>query len=168
MKCSCGKGHAANFDLLANDFDIDGTLNRQSIVITQSPKSGTIRFNTNGTIVFTPDPTFLGIDTFRYTVRDNEGATSNQAVVTVNVSGQNLPPVAVDDAATTDREQPVTIDLIANDSDPEGQLVPGSIAITQSPAHGYRDREPGRFGRLSTGARVSWESIRSATRSATT
>ncbi len=130
------QGTSTNFDLLANDYDVDGTLNRQAIVITQSPKSGTIRFNADGTIIFTPDPTFLGIDTFSYTVRDNQGATSNRAVVTVNVSGQNQPPVAGDDTATTDREQPVTIDLIANDSDPEGQLVSGSISISQAPGNG--------------------------------
>jgi hypothetical protein len=130
------QGTSVSFDLLANDTDVDSTLNRQSIVITQSPKSGTIRFDASGNVVFTPDPNFLGVDTFRYTVRDAAGATSNAAVVTVNVSGENEPPVAVDDAATTDLDQSVTIDLIANDSDPEGQLIAGSLTLTEPPANG--------------------------------
>jgi hypothetical protein len=130
------QGTSVSFDLLANDTDVDSQFNRQSIVITQSPKSGTIRFEGNGNVVFTPDPNFLGVDTFRYTVRDAAGATSNPAVVTVNVSGLNEPPVAVDDVATTDAGQAVTIEVLDNDTDPEDQLVPGSVSVTQSPANG--------------------------------
>ena len=112
------------YDLLANDVDVDGTLNRQSIVIVQNPKSGDIAFLPDGTIRFTPDMNFLGIDTFEYTVRDNSGATSNAAIVTVTVSGDNFAPVAQDDEATTGVGQAVVINLVANDSDPDDSIVP--------------------------------------------
>ena len=91
------QGQSAQVNLIANDYDVDGFINPQSIVVTLNPKSGTIRVNGDGTITFLPSPSFLGNDTFRYTVRDNEGATSNQAVVTINVVDENLPPVAEDD-----------------------------------------------------------------------
>jgi hypothetical protein len=35
----------------------------------------------------------------------------------------SLPPVAGDDTATTDEDTPVTIDVLANDYDPEGQTL---------------------------------------------
>jgi hypothetical protein len=130
------QGTPVTFDLMANDVDVDGTLNRQSVVITSSPKSGTVRFTSGGQIIFTPDPTFLGVDTFRYTVRDNLGATSNVAVVTVTVSGENFAPIAVDDVASTGRGQEVSIDVLANDSDADGTLVAGSVAVTTAPTNG--------------------------------
>jgi hypothetical protein len=123
-------------DLVANDVDVDGTLNRQSIVITSSPKSGTVTFNPDGSIQFIPDPTFLGIDTFRYTVRDNSGATSNQGVVNVTVTDENFAPVANNDTATTRQDEPVTITPLVNDTDADGTLVVGSIAVTDQPDHG--------------------------------
>ena len=130
------QGQPVRVNLIANDRDPDGFINPQSIVITLNPKSGTIRVHGDGTVTFTPSPSFLGTDTFRYTVRDNSGATSNQAVVTVNVVDKNLPPLAVDDSAETTPGQPVTINLVANDSDPDGSIVPGSVTLVTEPAHG--------------------------------
>ena len=130
------RGSFVEADLLVNDVDIDGTLDPGSIVITLSPKSGVITFTENGTIVFSPDPTFIGVDTFRYTVQDDGEATSNQAVVMVTVSVDNTPPVAVDDSATTPRSETVQVDLVANDFDPDGSIVPGSIMLVESPQNG--------------------------------
>ena len=39
----------------------------------------------NGTVIFTPRRGFAGTDTFTYTINDNDGATSNEATVRVNV-----------------------------------------------------------------------------------
>ena len=49
----------------------------------------------DGTINFTPNFGFIGVDRFRYTVRDNLGATSNQGFVTVTVSAKSAPLEAV-------------------------------------------------------------------------
>lgn len=48
----------------------------------------------------------------------------------------NLPPVANDDTATTQAGTPVIISVLANDSDPDGQLNPGSVAIVVAPTQG--------------------------------
>jgi hypothetical protein len=45
-----------------------------------------------------------------------------------------LPPVAEDDFATTPRDTPVTIDVLANDSDPDGD--PLTVTSVGDPAHG--------------------------------
>ena len=130
------QGGSTTVDLLANDVDVDGTINRQSLVITQAPKSGTILFNQDGTVTFRPDLTFLGVDSFRYTIRDNDNATSNQATVSIQVSTENLTPTAADDLADTLSGQAVTVDLVANDSDADGSIVPGTVEIVQPPTNG--------------------------------
>lgn len=46
----------------------------------------------------------------------------------------NLPPDAVADAASTSEDTPVTVDVLANDSDPNGDAL--TVSITAAPAHG--------------------------------
>ncbi len=46
----------------------------------------------------------------------------------------NAPPVAVDDTASTEEETAVTIPVLANDSDPEGQVL--TLIAVSSPANG--------------------------------
>ena len=133
---STQQGVAQTIDVLANDFDPDGELNPESVVITLSPKSGFVRVNGDGTVTFTPSLSFLGTDTFRYTVRDDEDAVSNEAVVTVNVSDQNSAPIANDDQASTSQGESVTINVIANDVDADGAIIPGSVSIVAAPANG--------------------------------
>jgi Ca2+-binding RTX toxin-like protein len=53
-----------------------------------------------------------------------------------NLPSLNLPPVAADDSATTTDSQPVTISVLANDSDADGTLVPSSVAIATAPSQG--------------------------------
>ena len=48
----------------------------------------------------------------------------------------NDAPVAVDDQATTDEGIAVTINVIANDSDPNGLIDPTSVVVVTNPAHG--------------------------------
>ena len=49
-------------------------------------KPKTRRIDDDGTVTYVPKRGFRGTDTFKYTVRDNDGATSNEATVRVNVS----------------------------------------------------------------------------------
>ncbi len=59
---------------------------------------------------------------------------SNFGLVTASLTDDNRFPVAVDDSAVTDVNSPVTINVIANDSDPEGD--PLSIKSVTWPTHG--------------------------------
>jgi hypothetical protein len=56
------------------------------------------------------------------------------AVLAMPATAQAAPPIAVDDRATTNEDTPVTIDLFANDSDPDGDIL--DIAAVSQPAHG--------------------------------
>jgi hypothetical protein len=87
--------------------------------------------NGDGTVTYTPDAGFTGTDTFTYTVDDNDGATSNEATVTVEVTpgSQNQAPVANDDAATTSEDTPVDINVIGNDTDADGTIDGATVSI---------------------------------------
>src|SRR4051794_13334078 len=67
--------------VLANDSDVEpGELGIAAI--TSAPSHGTAVID-NGTILYTPDATFTGSDSFKYQAVDADGALSNEATVSV-------------------------------------------------------------------------------------
>lgn len=124
----------AILDVLANDSDADGDTLRVSRV--SDPRDGTVTIRPDGWIAYTPDPNFNGRDSFTYTVADDAGATDT-ASVNVLVSALQDRPVAVDDTAETVGREPVTIDVLANDNDPEGE--PLTVGIETPPDDGRVD-----------------------------
>jgi hypothetical protein len=72
-------------DVVSNDVDTDG-IDPTSVIITTGTARGTVVNNLDGTVTYTPpNPGFSGVETFQYTVKDNNGATSNTATVTITV-----------------------------------------------------------------------------------
>lgn len=71
-------------NVIANDTD-DGTIVPGSVVVTTQPRKGTATPNGDGTVTYTPTPGKRGSDAFGYTVQDDQGATSNQATVRINI-----------------------------------------------------------------------------------
>jgi len=122
-------------DVLINDSDADGNLDPASVSITTAPASGTATPNPDGTITYIPNSNFTGVDSFVYRVCDTTSLCST-ATVTVTVTAVNDPPVAVADSATTNEDTAVTINVAANDSDPEGNLNINSAAVTGTPVNG--------------------------------
>jgi len=124
-------------DILVNDYDPDGSLNPSSVYITTNPTNGVISVNSsNGQVTYTPNSSYSGTDLFKYTVEDNSGAVSNEATATINIYSVNVPPIAVNDTSNTDEDIPAVIDILANDYDPDGSIVPSSVVITNNPANG--------------------------------
>ncbi|ACL70752.1 Ig-like domain-containing protein [Halothermothrix orenii] len=106
-------------DVLANDTDVDGdTLTLQSVT---APSNGTAVKNGDGTITYTPDNGYTGSDSFTYTVSDGE--LTAEATVNVTIGSGNAAPTANDDSITMDEDTTTTIDLLANDTDPEGDPI---------------------------------------------
>ena len=56
-------------------------------------------------VLYTPDPNFIGIDQFTYTITDTDGSMDT-ATVTVDVPNLGEPPLAKNDAATVLERQP--------------------------------------------------------------
>ena len=122
-----------NLKVLTNDFDVDGTLDPSTLMIDTPPAHGTVSIESDGSVTYTIEPNFSGIDSFTYRVRDDVGALSNVATVTVDY---NAPPVAVDDSAQLTRNTSTNISILANDSDADGVLIPSSVTIVTATTNG--------------------------------
>lgn len=124
--------------VLANDADPEN--DPLTPVLNDLPARGTATVNPDGTITYTPDGAFFGTDTFTYFDTDGTN-TSNLATVTVQIAPAfNTPPVAVDDLATARLDTPVTIDVLANDFDPDGD--PLQAFLNTPPANGTVEQNP--------------------------
>ena len=115
-------------DVLKNDVDPEGDTFKVTGV-TQGSK-GIVEIGVNGAnVLYTPDPNFIGTDTFTYTITDSTGATDT-AKVTVVVVDVGEPPDAVNDAATVVEDSaPNVINVLANDKLVENPG--GSLTITK-------------------------------------
>ena len=88
------KGTPVAINVISNDTD-DAGINAASVAIVTSPSNGTAVPNGSGAVTYTPNGTFTGTDTFRYTVADGQGAVSNAATVSVTV-GEVSAEVVID------------------------------------------------------------------------
>jgi hypothetical protein len=128
---------AVTIAVLNNDFDVDGddltvssvTMPANGVVTINPPSTGSGQV----TVTYTPTTNFNGSDSFAYSVSDGNGG-SDTAVVTITVEPVNDAPVAADDSATTNQETAVTVDVLANDSDIDGDSL--SVSSASNPPNG--------------------------------
>ncbi len=118
--------------VLANDSDIDG--DALSAVLNSSVAHGSLALNANGSFSYTPTAGYSGADSFTYQASDG-AASSAPATVSLTVLG-NRPPVAVNDTASTLRNVPVIIGVLANDTDPDNNIDPATVTIVTAPNKG--------------------------------
>ncbi|HCG8427999.1 TPA: tandem-95 repeat protein [Vibrio parahaemolyticus] len=104
-------------NVLGND-TFESTDKVVSLDAENGPKNGTVIVNNDGTVTYTPDDNYVGEDTFTYIV--TSGGVSESTTVSVDVTPENDAPVAIDDTAITDEDTPVTIDVLPNDTDVDG------------------------------------------------
>jgi hypothetical protein len=86
--------NAINVDVANNDTDIDGNIIRNSINIIEEPQHGTLTANADSTLRYSPNTNFNGQDGFKYTLKDNDGAVSNEASVSLIITAVNDAPSA--------------------------------------------------------------------------
>lgn len=118
-------------DVRANDSDPEN--DQLSVITTSQPAFGTLASNADGTLTYTPAVNYSGNASFTYTITDGNGG-SDTATVTIDISGVNDAPNAVNDSASTPEDAALGVNVLANDSDPESQSLTVS-AVTQG-AHG--------------------------------
>ena len=129
------------FDVLANDSDPDG--DPLSIADVDAGSDG-VAIDPSGAISFEPPLTLSGAAqqtvSFAYEIADGRGGT-DRALVTVEVVESSVPiaPIAIDDiAGPVSRGQSLTLNVLANDSDPDGRVadltvVSGSTLLPIAP-----------------------------------
>ena len=123
-------------DVLSNDRDPDGDQLR--IASVGAAEHGTTAVVSDG-IQYAPELNWHGTDRFTYTVSDESGVT---ATVTVTVLPVNDPPEAVDDEAETLEDEAVVVDVLANDTDADGDPI---RVVSVGPAgHGATTMAPHR------------------------
>jgi len=128
--------------VIDNDFDVDGNLDPTTVTITSTPSNGTASVDpVTGAVTYVPAPHFNGTDTFSYQVCDT-GGLCDTATVRVNVGPTDDPPVATDDTGTVFEDGVTTIDVVANDRDPDGNLDPTTVVVVAPPAHGTYSVDP--------------------------
>ena len=81
-------GETVIINVLANDSDIDGILNKTKLLIVSAPNSGVVDIDfVTGEITYTHDGSATTNDSFIYTVEDDDGAISNEATVIISING---------------------------------------------------------------------------------
>jgi Ca2+-binding RTX toxin-like protein len=126
----------ATIGVLANDTDGDG----DALAVTgiSDPAHGSAAI-AGSSVTYTPDVDFTGTDTFDYTVGDGRGG-ADSATVSVTVTPVNDDPDPDDDSATLTEDGVVTVDVLANDEDVDGDML--VVASVDDPDHGTASVAP--------------------------
>jgi hypothetical protein len=92
------------------------------VTITTLPRIGTHTLNADGSILYTPNANVSGVEGIGYTITYPAGSTStsSQAYITINIAPVNDAPVANADTFNAILNQAITVNVFANDSDPDG------------------------------------------------
>jgi gliding motility-associated-like protein len=104
-----------------NDTDCENGIRPSSLVFAVPPRKGDVsEFNSaTGAFRYTPKLNTYGKDSIQYTICDNDGLCSS-AWIRINVKRINFRPVAVNDIYNTGNCRPFIFNVLANDSDPDG------------------------------------------------
>ncbi len=116
---------AVTVAVLANDTDPDG--DPLSVSAPSCNNGASVAVNPDQMIKVTPAANFNGTVTCSYTAADGNGETA-AAQLTVTVSPVNDDPAAAADGATTPEDVPVTVDVLANDTDIDGDVLSVNMA----------------------------------------
>ena len=108
---------SVNLTILNNDYDVEDVLFASNISNITSPLHGSVTINeSDGSLFYSPNANYHGLDSFSYSITDSGGLTST-ATVNLTIESINDIPVASDDEASIDEDSYVDIDVISNDSD---------------------------------------------------
>jgi YD repeat-containing protein len=126
------QGQAATFNPRLNDSDPEG--DALTVSIASPPSRGLAVANADGTITYTPDAGYIGLDSFTYMIADGHGGTATATVSVTVVSPVNTTPVAANDAVLVFQGELVTFNPRQNDNDPDGD--PLVISAVGTAGHG--------------------------------
>lgn len=122
---------------LRNGVQIDPAATPITLAVIAGGSKGSVVLNhAAGSITYTPNLNTNGVDSFSYTTTVN-GVTSNIATVTVQITPVNDAPVGVADTAVGPRNTALTINVLGNDTDIDGDalsVLAGSLVNVSSPA----------------------------------
>ena len=120
----------ATIGVLDGDTDADG--HALTATLLSGPANGVLVLNADGSFTYTPNEGFTGTDSFTYVANDGQVDSAPATVeITVNPveepSAGNNAPDAVDDTITVAEDTAVTVAVLGNDTDADGD----SLTITE-------------------------------------
>ncbi|WP_128581581.1 Ig-like domain-containing protein [Pseudoalteromonas agarivorans] len=152
---------SAENGLLKNDVNIEPgnlTVNTTPVVNVQS---GTLALNVDGSFSYQPDSDALDVDSFTYSVSNEQGLTSTAQVI-LSKTGSNSPAEANDDEYTLLEDSPATLlNVLENDTDANGDtLTLTNVTNTIGSARIVNNRieytpEPNYFGEVTLNYTIS-------------
>jgi hypothetical protein len=123
-------------NILDNDTGLGDTV---SIIQLTAPSKGTLNLLPDGSFSYEPAEQQYGNDVFTYKLKDSNNDESDVATVSINIQYYNdEAPVAANDNYSTAQNNAIEINVLANDTDTDGNVTidKGSIQISQQPANG--------------------------------
>ncbi|KKW30523.1 MAG: Conserved repeat domain protein [Candidatus Uhrbacteria bacterium GW2011_GWD2_52_7] len=127
------RGAIISIPVLANDQPGTGEFDMTTVTSTPSEKLAMITFDNNtSAFIYQPLQGYVGKDTFAYSICNTIAlcATANVQITMISRSSPlNYSPIAQADDAQSIQGEPITLSVLANDSDPDGTL--GAIPTIQ-------------------------------------
>ncbi|WP_417658063.1 Ig-like domain-containing protein, partial [Pseudidiomarina aestuarii] len=128
---------------LSNDTDEDGDTLR---ITSASAPVGEVSILTDSELEYTAPENYAGEVEIDYSISDGNGGVASAVIVVKIVANQA--PVAVDDSASTDDRTAIKVNILRNDSDPDGDALTlesitanyGSVEINEDQTITYTPR----------------------------
>ncbi len=127
---------SVTINVTQNDLDPDGQIDITTVdldpgspgiqISFEVPGQGSFSVDETGLVTFTPIPGFSGTVTIPYVVNDDDGLTSEPALIEVTIGAG---PIANDDNVAIPPNTPVTVPVVANDQDPDGAIDPTTVDL---------------------------------------
>ncbi|WP_417525568.1 beta strand repeat-containing protein, partial [Marinovum sp.] len=128
-------GNGADSDPDLNDLPVVTEVNGAAADVNSTitlASGANLTLNASGTFTYDPNGAYdtlnggeTATETFTYTIEDDDGV-EDTATVTITITGEESTPVGVDDGNTTDEDSATVGNVLANDSDGDGD--PLSVA----------------------------------------
>lgn len=138
-----GENVAVTTNVLLNDEDLYdplGAIDPTSVQVLTEPLHGTTTVDPMfGYILYQPDQGYLGSDSYTYTVCDNgipDPVLCGEAQVQVSIQTINHEPLTMADFGGVAQGGTISLNVVDNDTDPDGNLDPSTIAVVQPPVSG--------------------------------
>ncbi len=115
---SVNEGDSIALSPLDGARDVDG--DTLTLVWTGSPAHGSAGISGNK-ILYSPNADFSGTDSFSYRVSDGKEDAVGEIIITV--FDVNRAPTVKNDSTSTNEDTVITVDVLSNDSDPDGDTL---------------------------------------------
>jgi hypothetical protein len=138
---SCAAGQGVTIDLLANTSFQGQPLRAQvasgaatvAVAVLQNARLGVASVSADGMLVYAPNANATGTDSITFTVAVNGGSASDPASALITITPVNDAPVAGNTALNAVHNVTMSMNLIANATDPDGLSDVKNAVITSWP-----------------------------------